>query len=111
MRRPLRLLLGRAVAALLAAAAWTALQASPAFAEELHKVSFTESPRGAFSIDKYGNAVGNVMIRKCEKKGNELVNTVVKTYPNTSQFWTYGDEAFLKNPVYSRDFPPAKNLE
>jgi branched-chain amino acid transport system substrate-binding protein len=28
-----------------------------------------------------------------------------------SQFWTYKPEEFLKNPVYSRDFPPAKNLE
>ncbi len=37
MRRPLCLLLGRAVAALLAAAAWAALQASPAFAQEMHK--------------------------------------------------------------------------
>jgi branched-chain amino acid transport system substrate-binding protein len=31
-----------------------------------------------------------------------------KTYPNVSQFWTYGEEAFLKQPVYSRDFPPRK---
>jgi branched-chain amino acid transport system substrate-binding protein len=28
-----------------------------------------------------------------------------------SQFWTYKPEDFLKNPVYSRDWPPAKNLE
>jgi branched-chain amino acid transport system substrate-binding protein len=28
-----------------------------------------------------------------------------------SQFWTYKPEEFLKNPVYSRDWPPAKNLE
>ena len=46
-----------------------------------------------------------------EKKGGKNVNTVVKTYPNVSQFWTYGKDEFLKNPVYSRDFPPAKNLE
>jgi branched-chain amino acid transport system substrate-binding protein len=82
-----------------------------AFAEALHQVSLPESPRGAFSIDKYGNAVGTVSIRRCEKKDGQLVNTVIKSYPNVSQFWTYGDEAFLKNPVYSRDFPPAKNLE
>jgi branched-chain amino acid transport system substrate-binding protein len=28
-----------------------------------------------------------------------------------SQFWRYKPEEFLKQPVYSRDFPPAKNLE
>ena len=42
---------------------------------------------------------------------DELWNTVVKTYPNVSQFWTYGKETFLKQPVYSRDFPPCKYCE
>ena len=36
---------------------------------------------------------------------------VIKTYPDVSQFWTYDKTAFLKNPVYSRDYPLAKNLE
>ena len=31
--------------------------------------------------------------------------------PDVSQFWTYKQDEFLKNPVYSRDYPPAKNLE
>jgi branched-chain amino acid transport system substrate-binding protein len=50
-------------------------------------------------------------IRKVERKNGKLVNTVVKTYPNVSQFWTYDPKAFLASPVYSRDFPPVKNLE
>jgi branched-chain amino acid transport system substrate-binding protein len=82
-----------------------------AFAEALHKVALTDTPRGAFTIDKYGNAVGSIFVRKCERKDGALVNTVVKTYPNVSQFWTYPAEEFLKNPVYSRDWPAAKNLE
>jgi branched-chain amino acid transport system substrate-binding protein len=82
-----------------------------AFAEALHKVSLTDTPRGPVTIDKYGNAVGTVFIRRCEKKGDQLVNTIVKTYPNVSQFWTYAEADFLKSPVYSRDWPPAKNLE
>jgi branched-chain amino acid transport system substrate-binding protein len=81
------------------------------FAEALHKVSLTETPRGPFTIDKYGNAVGTVFIRKCERKDGKLVNTIIKTYPDVSQFWTYPEAEFLKNPVYSRDWPPAKNLE
>ena len=56
-------------------------------------------------------SVGNIYIRKVEKKDGKYLNTVVKTYPNVSQFWTYGKDEFLKNPVYSRDYPPAKNLE
>src|SRR4051812_29742263 len=67
--------------------------------------------RGPVSFDAYGNVVGNVYIRKVERKEGRLVNSVVHTYPNVSQFWTYKPDEFLKNPVYSRDFPPAKNLE
>jgi len=36
---------------------------------------------------------------------------LIKTYPDVSQFWTYDKTAFLKESVYSRDYPPAKNLE
>ena len=42
---------------------------------------------------------------------DELWNTVIKTYPKVSQFWTYGKEKFLAQPVYSRDFPPCKFCE
>ncbi len=67
--------------------------------------------RGPVSFDKYGNVVGNVYIRKVTRKEGRLVNSVIHTYPNVSQFWHYNPDEFLKNPVYSRDWPPAKNLE
>src|SRR6266851_101427 len=67
--------------------------------------------RGQVRFDEYGNVIGNVYIRKVERKDGRLVNSVIHTYPNVSQFWTYDPKEFLKNPVYSRDFPPAKNLE
>jgi len=67
--------------------------------------------RGPVSFDEYGNVVGHVYIRRVERKDGRLVNRVIHTYPNVSQFWTYKPEEFLKNPVYSRDYPPAKNLE
>jgi len=82
-----------------------------AFAEALHAVWLTDTPRGPVKFDHLGNVVGDVFIRKCERKGGQLVNTIVKTYANVSQFWTYDEKAFLANPVYSRDYPPAKNLE
>ncbi len=67
--------------------------------------------RGPVKFDSFGNIVGDVYIRKVERKDGRLVNTVTKTYTNVSQFWTYDSKAFLANPVYSRDFPAAKNLE
>jgi len=82
-----------------------------ALADALHKVSLADTPRGAVKFDQYGNVIGAVFIRRCEKKDGQLVNTVIKTYPNVSQFWTYNEKEFLANPVYTRDYPPAKNLE
>ena len=82
-----------------------------AFMAALKAVSLTDTPRGAFTFDDLGNVVGDVFVRRCEKKGGKLVNTTIKTYPKVSQFWTYKPEEFLKQPVYSRDFPPAKNLQ
>jgi branched-chain amino acid transport system substrate-binding protein len=63
------------------------------------------------------NPVQNIYIKKVEKTKMfgydkaELWNTVIKTYPNVSQYWTYGKEKFLKQPVYSREFPPCKFCE
>ena len=70
-----------------------------------------DTARGPVAFDEYGNIVGNVYIRKIERKEGRLVNSVIYTYPEVSQFWTYDPKEFLKNPVYSRDWPPAKNLE
>ena len=73
-----------------------------------------DTPRGPVSMDDMRNPIENIYIKKVEKKTMfgydkpELWNTVVKTYPNVSQFWTYGKEKFLAQPVYDRDFPPCK---
>lgn len=81
------------------------------FMKALREAKVPTTLSGPISFDELGNVVSNIYIRKVEKKGGKFVNTVVKTYPNVSQFWTYNKDEFLKNPVYSRDYPPAKNLE
>ena len=82
-----------------------------AFMKALRNPGTVKDPRGEWTMDEYGNPVMPAYIRKVEKKDGKLVNTVVKVYPKTSQFWVYDPKAFLANPVYSRDFPPSKNLE
>jgi len=76
--------------------------------EALKKVELRDVPRGNFKLDEYLNPVQNVYIRKVERVGGELQNSVIHTIPNVSQFWKYKPEEFLKQPVYSRDFPPSK---
>jgi branched-chain amino acid transport system substrate-binding protein len=80
-----------------------------AFIRALRGVSLTDTPRGPLSFDHLGNVVGNFYVRRCEKKGDKLVNTTIKTYPKVSQFWTYDEKWFLSQPVYSRDYPPLKS--
>jgi len=76
-----------------------------------------DAARGPVHLDEMKNPVQNVYIKKVEKKKmfgyekEELWNTVIKTYPNVSQFWKYGKTEFLKQPVYSRDYPPCKYCE
>jgi len=80
-----------------------------ALIKAMRAVSLTDTPRGPFHFDDFGNVVGNIFIRRCEKKDGKLANTTIKTYPDVSQFWTYDEKWFLAQPVYSRDYPPVKS--
>jgi branched-chain amino acid transport system substrate-binding protein len=77
-----------------------------------------DAPRGPVRLDASTKSpIENIYIKKVEKKKmfgydkDELWNTVIKTYPAVSQFWTYDKAKFLAQPVYSRDFPPCKFCE
>jgi branched-chain amino acid transport system substrate-binding protein len=80
-----------------------------AMIKAMRAVSLTDSPRGPFHFDHLGNVVGSVFIRRLERDGGKLVQKTIKTYPNTSQFWTFDEKWFLEQPVYSRDYPPLKS--
>ena len=80
-----------------------------ALIKALRAVSLTDTPRGPFHFDRFGNVVGNIYIRRCERKDGKLVNTTIKTYDGISQFWTYDEKWFLAQPVYSRDYPSLKS--
>ena len=83
----------------------------PAFLRALRTVKLTHGPVGPIQLDEYSKPVMNMYIRKVERKDGQLVNTIVETIPNVSQFWTYPPKAFLSMPAYSRESPVAHNLE
>jgi branched-chain amino acid transport system substrate-binding protein len=83
----------------------------PAFLRALHAARLASGPMGPIHLDEYGKPVLNIYIRKVERKGGQLVNTIVETFPEVTQFWSYDPKAFLAMPAYSRDTPAAKNLE
>ncbi len=76
-----------------------------------------DSIRGPVHLDEQMNPVHKIYIRQVEKTkmfgypNIELWNTVVKTYDNVGQYWTYNKEEFLKQPVYSRTFPPCQHCD
>lgn len=89
-----------------------------AFLQALKNVKLTNAPRGPFSMDKYGQAVQNIYIRKVEKikgypldfLGTEPIkwNVIIDTIPAVSQFWKWNPEEYMKQPAYSQDYPPCK---
>jgi branched-chain amino acid transport system substrate-binding protein len=83
------------------------------FIKQLSAMKF-DTIRGPVSFDDMRNPVQNIYIKKVERKKlfgydkAELWNTVIKTYPNVSQFGQFKKDAFLATPVYGRDYPPCK---
>jgi branched-chain amino acid transport system substrate-binding protein len=73
------------------------------FRDALNSVKLDDTCFGPMHLDKYGGTVANVYMRKVIRDSRgRLFNKVLKTYPNTSQFYNYKPEQYLKQPVYSR---------
>lgn len=74
----------------------------------LKKAQVDNAPRGPLSLDAYGNPVENIYVRKVQRVNGQLQNTVIAKFENVGQFWHWTPEQFLKQPVYSRSYPPCK---
>lgn len=85
------------------------IEEKAAFVRALHDARLETSPIGPISIDEFGKPVLNIYVRKVERKGGKLVNSIVATYPRVTQFWTFDPKKFMAAPVYSRDYPALKN--
>jgi branched-chain amino acid transport system substrate-binding protein len=79
-----------------------------AFLAALKKVVLKDTARGPLSVDRWGNPVQNIYIRKVERVGGKLQNTVIATIPSVGQFWKFNPDEYMKTPLYSRDYPPCK---
>jgi branched-chain amino acid transport system substrate-binding protein len=77
----------------------------------LREIQLTAGPIAPLRLDNFGTPILDVHIRRVERRDGKLVNAVLTTYHEVSQFWTYDPRKFLDDPVYSRDFPPAPHLE
>ncbi len=82
-----------------------------AFLKALHDVRLTHGPIGPVQLDEYGTPILDIYIRKVARLNGKLENTILKTYPQVGQFWTYKPAEFVTRPPFSRDYPPSKYLE
>jgi branched-chain amino acid transport system substrate-binding protein len=100
---------GTYVAGLVLEAALTAIQGrvedKAALVRALRETRLDKTPMGPISLDEYGKPVLNIYVRKVERKGGRLVNSIVATYPKVSQFWVFDARKVMAAPVYSRDYP------
>jgi branched-chain amino acid transport system substrate-binding protein len=74
--------------------------------DTIMKDTIADSPLGKnLKMDAYGNPVYTIYIRKVARRADgKLVNTVIDTYPNVSQFGRLKPEEYLKQPPFSRQF-------
>jgi branched-chain amino acid transport system substrate-binding protein len=75
----------------------------------LKHVELTDAPRGPMKTDAFGNPIQNVYVRKVERVHGHLQNTVIATFKDVSQFWKWDPQEYLKEPAYSKDYPPCRH--
>ena len=82
-----------------------------AFLKAMHDVRLDYGPIGPVKLDEYGTPILDIYIRKVARVNGRLTNTIIKTYPQVSQFWTTDPKKAIEQPVFSREFPPSRFLE
>lgn len=74
---------------------------------ELQSAAVDNAPCGPIRCDGRGNLTANVYVRKVEKVGGKLQNTVIFTFPAVEHYWKYKHSDFSKE--FTRDYPPCKH--
>lgn len=78
-----------------------------AFIRALRATNMPDAPRGPFHLDEYGNPVQSIYIRRVQRVGDRLVNVVIATFREVSQFGPFDPESYMAQPPDSRDYPPS----
>lgn len=61
-----------------------------------------ETSKGVITLDEYNNPVQDIYIRQVQEVDGVLANVEIARYEKVSQFWTYGAEKYLADPVYGK---------
>lgn len=76
-----------------------------ALVEAVKALDLSTTVVGGGGLDEYGSPVGPVFVREVvQRDDGTLVNAVIETYDDVSQFWTFDPEAYLANPPFTQEF-------
>jgi branched-chain amino acid transport system substrate-binding protein len=78
-----------------------------AFASASQEIDLSDTPSSAVTVDGFNRAVRDFYIVELVDDGGTITDSLVETIPQVSQFWTFDQDEFLSNPLFSRDFPGA----
>jgi branched-chain amino acid transport system substrate-binding protein len=78
-----------------------------AFAAASQEIDLSDAPSSDISVDEYNRQVRDFYIVELVNKGGTITDRLVETVPEVNQFWTFDQQEFLANPLFSRGFPQA----
>ncbi|HEY6628625.1 MAG TPA: ABC transporter substrate-binding protein [Acidimicrobiia bacterium] len=77
-----------------------------AFASASREIDLSDAPSSAITVDEFNRQVRDFYIVELVNDGDTITDSLVETVPAVTQFWTFDQDEFLANPLFSRDFPP-----
>ena len=77
------------------------------FAAASQQIDLSDAPSSAITVDQYNRQVRDFYIVELANQGGKITDRLVETVPEVSQFWTFDEQEFQANPLFSRGFPPA----
>jgi branched-chain amino acid transport system substrate-binding protein len=77
------------------------------FAAASQEIDLSDAPSSAITVDQYNRQVRDFYIVELVEDGGAITDSLVETVPEVGQFWTFDEQEFLANPLFSRDFPKA----
>ncbi len=76
-----------------------------AFAAATRDIDLSDAPSSAITVDEYNRQVRDFYIVELVDDGGTITDSLVETVPEVTQFWTFDEQEFLANPLFSREFP------
>jgi branched-chain amino acid transport system substrate-binding protein len=75
------------------------------FIAAIRTVDLSGAPSSPIKVDPYNVAIRNFYLVKLVNKNGKIAPTIVKTFKNVSEFWTFKPKTILSLPIFSKSFP------